>query len=47
MVESLDASRPGDSETYSHLETLLGSFFAQQIAGDAAWAREIVGTHQP
>ena len=47
MVESLDLSRPGDSDTYTRLEELLGPTFAGQIAADAAWAREIVGSHQP
>ncbi|KJA14489.1 hypothetical protein HYPSUDRAFT_72559 [Hypholoma sublateritium FD-334 SS-4] len=47
MVESLDLSRSSDSDTYAHLEDLLGQFFAEQIASDAAWAREIVGSHQP
>ncbi|TFK27605.1 hypothetical protein FA15DRAFT_754176 [Coprinopsis marcescibilis] len=41
MTGSLDRSNALDSEVYNTLTDLLGEFFANKVANDASWAREI------
>lgn len=39
MTESLDTSSP----IYTRLRELLGEYFAERVAVDAAWAQELIG----
>lgn len=43
MTDSLDTSTEADAAAASRLKEVLGDFFAEQVAGDAAWARAILG----
>ncbi|KAF7376247.1 Transcription initiation factor TFIID complex 60 kDa subunit [Mycena sanguinolenta] len=48
MVDSLDASNPADAAVIDELKSVLGDYFAEKVAQDAAWARTILGaTPQP
>lgn len=42
MADSLDSSKEGDAAVLARLKEQLGDFFAQKVAGDAAWARGIL-----
>lgn len=44
MVDSLEASNPGDVAVIEELKSVLGDFFAERVAEDGAWARTILGT---
>ena len=43
MSDSLDGTNEADVAVMDQLTEVLGLFFAKRVAGDAAWAREIVG----
>ena len=43
MSDSLDGWNEADAAVMDQLTEVLGPFFAKRVAGDAAWAREIVG----
>ncbi|KAG5643335.1 hypothetical protein DXG03_001054 [Asterophora parasitica] len=43
MVYSLDTSSPADVAVIAQLREVLGDLFAERVAADAAWAREILG----
>ena len=43
MSDSLDGTNEADAAVMDQLTEVLGPFFAKRVAGDAAWAREIVG----
>ncbi|KAG5634253.1 hypothetical protein H0H81_002696 [Sphagnurus paluster] len=44
MVYPLDATNPVDAAVIAQLREVLGDIFAQRVAHDAAWARELLGT---
>ncbi|KAF8625975.1 hypothetical protein AX17_006699 [Amanita inopinata Kibby_2008] len=43
MADSLDTSKPADAAIAERLCEVLGEFFAGRVAGDAIWAREVLG----
>lgn len=43
MSDSLDTAKPADAAIAQRLREVLGDLFAGRVAGDAAWAREVLG----
>ncbi|KAF5377930.1 hypothetical protein D9615_006712 [Tricholomella constricta] len=43
MVYSLDMAKPADAAVVAQLREVLGDLFAERVAADAAWAREMLG----
>lgn len=43
MTDALDTAKPADVAIAQRLHEVLGDLFAQRVADDAAWAREVLG----
>ncbi|KIL66785.1 hypothetical protein M378DRAFT_74702 [Amanita muscaria Koide BX008] len=43
MADALDTAKPADVAVAERLREVLGDLFAGRVAGDAAWAREVLG----
>jgi transcription initiation factor TFIID subunit 6 len=43
MSDSLNPNNEADAAVINQLREVLGDVFAERVAGDAAWAREVLG----
>lgn len=43
MADALDTTKPADAAVAERLREVLGDVFAGRVAGDAVWAREVLG----